>query len=105
MGREIIEVSTYRASSEGIDLEADDDSSYSASGRILRDNVFGTRDQDVVRRDFTINALYYDTESNTVTDYVDGFSDVKKQVLEFIGDPARRIEEDPVRMLRIVRFT
>jgi len=104
MGREIIEVSTYRASSEGIDLEADDDSSYSASGRILRDNVFGTRDQDVVRRDFTINALYYDTESNTVTDYVDGFSDVKKQVLEFIGDPARRIEEDPVRMLRIVRF-
>ena len=104
MGREVIEVSTYRASSESNDLKADDDSSYSASGRILRDNVFGSRDQDVVRRDFTINALYYDTESNTVTDYVDGFSDVKKQVLQFIGDPARRIEEDPVRMLRIARF-
>ncbi|MDP6551031.1 MAG: polynucleotide adenylyltransferase PcnB [Arenicellales bacterium] len=102
MGREVIEVSTYRA---GIDSESEaEESTHSHLGRILRDNVFGTREQDVFRRDFTANALYYDIGSNSLLDYVDGFSDIKSGRLRFIGDPAKRINEDPVRMLRAVRF-
>ncbi|HCK76747.1 MAG TPA: polynucleotide adenylyltransferase PcnB, partial [Gammaproteobacteria bacterium] len=102
VSREVIEVSTYRAGREG-DLQKET-GTQSQSGRILRDNVFGTRDQDVFRRDFTANALYYDIGSNALIDYVDGFSDVKSRQLRFIGDPATRINEDPVRMLRSVRF-
>jgi len=101
-GREVIEVSTYRAGREGgSEIE---NRSQSRSGRILRDNVFGTREQDVFRRDFTANALYYDIGSNSLIDYVDGFSDIKSRRLRFIGDPPTRISEDPVRMLRAVRF-
>ena len=102
MGREMIEVSTYRAGRDGDSKIGDD--ARSRSGRILRDNVFGTREQDVFRRDFTANALYYDIGSNSLIDYVDGFSDIKSRRLRFIGDPSTRINEDPVRMLRAVRF-
>ena len=70
----------------------------------MRDNVFGTRDDDARRRDFSINALYYDPVENVLIDYVGGFSDLQRQLLRVIGDPKRRFEEDPVRMLRAVRF-
>jgi poly(A) polymerase len=102
VGREVIEVSTYRAGNEG-DV-AREDAAQNKFGRILRDNVFGTRDQDVYRRDFTVNALYYDISSNTLIDYVNGLSDIQDGRLRFIGDPVTRINEDPVRMLRAVRF-
>jgi len=102
VGREVIEVSTYRAGNEG-DGERED-AAKNQFGRILRDNVFGTRDQDVYRRDFTVNALYYDISTNTLVDYVNGLSDIQAGRLRFIGDPATRINEDPVRMLRAVRF-
>ena len=75
VGREVIEVSTYRAGNE--DKAKQEDSVKNKFGRILRDNVFGTRDQDVHRRDFTANALYYDINTNTVVDYVRGLDDVE----------------------------
>ena len=102
VGREVIEVSTYRAGNEG-EVERED-AAKNKFGRILRDNVFGTRDQDVYRRDFTVNALYFDINTNTVVDYVRGLDDIKAGRLRFIGDPITRINEDPVRMLRAVRF-
>ncbi len=96
-GQEIIETSTYRAPAEATQ-ETDE------HGRILRDNVFGTQEQDAVRRDFTINALYYDPLSEEVIDYQGGVQDLKNRVVRMIGDPATRYREDPVRMLRAVRF-
>ena len=101
-GREVIEVSTYRAGNQ--DEAEREDSAKNKFGRILRDNVFGTRDQDVHRRDFTVNALYYDINTNTVVDYMRGLDDIEAGRLRFIGDPLTRINEDPVRMLRAVRF-
>ena len=102
MGREIIEVSTYRAGAT--DSDEYSIASQSVEGRILRDNVFGAREEDVFRRDFTVNALYYDLGNDQLIDYVGGFSDLSEGVIRFIGDPSRRIEEDPVRMLRVARF-
>tara|TARA_Y100000588_G_scaffold197218_1_gene211211 strand:+ start:1534 stop:2925 length:1392 start_codon:yes stop_codon:yes gene_type:complete len=102
VGREVIEVSTYRAGNEGDGKR--EDATQNKFGRILRDNVFGTRDQDVYRRDFTVNALYYDISTDTLVDYVNGLSDIQASRLRFIGDPVTRINEDPVRMLRAVRF-
>ena len=98
----MVEVSTYRAPPKrgSVGFEA-----HAEQGRILRDNVFGTRDDDAMRRDFSINALYYDPVENVLIDYVGGFSDLQRQLLRVIGDPKRRFEEDPVRMLRAVRFT
>lgn len=101
VGREVIEVSTYRAKP---DSEENDDSVLNEHGRILRDNVFGTREEDVLRRDLTVNALYYDPGSNTIFDYVGGFDDIHERRLRFIGNPQERLNEDPVRMLRAVRF-
>jgi tRNA nucleotidyltransferase/poly(A) polymerase len=75
-----------------------------ASGRVLRDNVWGPQDQDATRRDFTINAMYYDPETQIVVDYHGGIADAKKKVLRMIGDPATRYREDPVRIIRAVRF-
>ncbi|MGR8919423.1 MAG: polynucleotide adenylyltransferase PcnB [Gammaproteobacteria bacterium] len=99
-GREIIEVATFRAPHE-----ADDDASeVSDAGRILRDNVYGSIDDDVWRRDFTVNALYYDIADFSVIDYVGGVEDLKQGVMRLIGDPTLRYREDPVRMLRAVRF-
>lgn len=99
-GREIIEVATFRAAAN----HEDDDSSHDHEGRILRDNVYGTIDEDVWRRDFTCNALYYNIADFSVWDYTDGYEDVKHKRLRLIGDPAKRLREDPVRMLRAVRF-
>ena len=75
-----------------------------ASGRVLRDNVWGPQDEDAARRDFTINAMYYDPETGEVIDYHGGIADAKKKVLRMIGDPATRYREDPVRIIRAVRF-
>lgn len=98
-GQEIIEVSTFRASIA--DDAGDDDS---PEGRILRDNVYGTVDEDVWRRDFTVNALLYNIEDFSIVDYVAGLHDIKAGCLRLIGEPERRYREDPVRMLRAVRF-
>lgn len=75
-----------------------------ASGRVLRDNVWGEQHEDAARRDFTINAMYYDPATQTVLDYHDGMADVRARLLRMIGDPATRYREDPVRMLRVARF-
>lgn len=101
MGREIIEVSTYRSVPSGSDghLHA-----MSHSGRLLRDNVYGSREQDVVRRDFTVNAMFYDCERHQVIDYLGGFKDLHDRTLRIIGDAETRYIEDPVRMLRAIRF-
>lgn len=75
-----------------------------ASGRVLRDNVWGPQDEDATRRDFTVNAMYYDPVSQIVVDYHKGLQDAKKKTLRMIGDPATRYREDPVRIIRAVRF-
>ena len=94
-GREVIEVATFRATA--LPEQAD-------SGRILSDNEYGTLEQDVLRRDFTVNALYYDPEEGLVLDAVGGLDDLKQGTLRLLGDPENRYREDPVRMLRAVRF-
>ncbi len=76
-----------------------------ASGRVLRDNVWGPQEQDAARRDFTINAMYYDPETQVVVDYHGGIKDSTKRVLRMIGDPAQRYREDPVRIIRAIRFS
>ena len=96
-GQEIIETSTFRAASS-IEQTTDE------HGRILRDNVFGTLEEDAARRDFTLNSLYYDPSTEIVIDYHNGVADLKKGVVSIIGDPVKRYREDPVRMLRGVRF-
>ncbi len=96
-GQELIEVTTFRgASSE----EAPKD----AHGRVLRDNTFGDQHEDAERRDFTINAMYYDPEREQVLDYHGGMKDIRSKTLRIIGVPEARYREDPVRMLRVVRF-
>ena len=99
-GQEIIEVATFRANSDdgSGDRETED------GGRLLRDNVYGTIEDDAVRRDFTANALYYTVDDFSVRDYVGGFEDVNARVLKLIGDPDSRYREDPVRMLRAIRL-
>ncbi|MDH5765898.1 MAG: polynucleotide adenylyltransferase PcnB [Gammaproteobacteria bacterium] len=99
-GREIVEVATFRAGYEG----QTSDSLQDDAGRILRDNVYGDIEDDVWRRDFTINALYYDIADFSVVDYTGAMEDLKKQQLKLIGDPETRYREDPVRMLRAIRF-
>lgn len=99
-GREIVEVATFRGhhgTTSGGALMTED-------GRILRDNVYGDIDEDAWRRDFTINALYYNIKDFTVVDYVGGVEDIKAGYLRLIGDPEQRYREDPVRMLRAIRF-
>ena len=99
-GREIIEVATFRANSD----DGSGDRETHEGGRLLRDNVYGSIEDDAVRRDFTANALYYAIEDFSVRDYVGGFDDVQARVLRLIGDPEQRYREDPVRMLRAVRL-
>ncbi len=104
-GREIIEVATFRAlhdtaagdAAPAGDVEIED-------GRILRDNVYGTVEEDALRRDFTINSLYYDIRDFSVVDFAGGMEDLHAGRLRLIGDPETRYREDPVRMLRAVRF-
>lgn len=100
MGPDIVEVATFRAMARA----PDDDAELHASGRILRDNVYGTREDDAFRRDFTINALFYSIEDFSIIDYVGGMADIKVGQLRLIGDPVTRYREDPVRMLRAARF-
>ena len=95
---EIIEVSTFRAL---LDNAGDH---VAESGRILRDNVWGSQGEDAARRDFTINAMYYDPSTETVLDYHGGMADMQKKTMRMIGDPAKRYREDPIRMLRAIRF-
>ena len=99
-GHEIIEVATFRAAA----VHVNDDSALDQEGRILRDNVYGTIDEDVWRRDFTCNALYYNIADFSIWDYAGGVQDVERRKLVLIGDPEVRLREDPVRMLRAVRF-
>ncbi len=101
-GRDIIEVATFRAPHE--EAIEDAEALVEANGRILRDNVYGTLEQDVWRRDFTINSLYYDIADHTVIDFTGGVSDLREGVLRMIGNSEQRYHEDPVRMLRAVRF-
>ncbi|MBO9749557.1 MULTISPECIES: polynucleotide adenylyltransferase PcnB [Xanthomonas] len=98
-GREIIEVATFRANVDdgSGDRELD-------NGRLVRDNVYGTIEDDAIRRDFTCNALYYAIEDFSVRDYCGGFEDVQARLMKLIGDPQLRYQEDPVRMLRAVRL-
>ncbi|MDG2527107.1 polynucleotide adenylyltransferase PcnB [Stenotrophomonas sp. HITSZ_GD] len=98
-GREIIEVATFRANSD--DGSGDREME---NGRLVRDNVYGSIEDDAIRRDFTCNALYYAIEDFSVRDYVGGFEDVQARVMKLIGDPEQRYREDPVRMLRAVRL-
>ncbi len=114
---EVIEVSTFRAyldNAAAEQVKGNERTSKSelagmkhavdASGRVLRDNVWGPQDEDATRRDFTVNAMYYDPETQTVVDYHGGIQDAGKRVLRMIGDPAARYREDPVRIIRAVRF-
>ncbi len=97
MGPETVEVSTFRSADP-------DTSEKDEHGRVLRDNVFGSQDEDARRRDFTVNALYFDPATEEVVDFHGGLADLKKRVLRVIGDPETRYREDPIRMLRAVRL-
>ena len=97
LGSETVEVSTFR----GADTETAEKDEH---GRVLRDNVFGTQEEDARRRDFTVNALYFDPVSEEVVDFHGGLADLKKRTMRVIGDPETRYREDPVRMLRAVRL-
>ncbi len=104
-GSETIEVATYRRGHDPEQpSEGKDESHTDEHGRLLRDNVYGTQPDDAARRDFTINALFYDPSTQEIIDYHNGVADLKKKRLRMIGDPAVRYREDPVRMLRAVRF-
>jgi poly(A) polymerase len=125
-GQEIIEVATFRAAAapereDAEDLETDGEGvsvvdvpaaapfdsehrAFDTTGRILRDNIYGTIEEDVWRRDFAANGLYYNIDDFSIWDFVDGVSDVRARRLKLIGDPETRYREDPVRMLRAVRF-
>ena len=101
MGREVIEVATFRA---GFDESAGDPDHVRVDGRIVRDNVYGTLEEDAWRRDFTVNCLYYDHRERTVIDFTGGYADARERKLRLIGSANERYREDPVRMLRAVRF-
>ncbi|MCR6652279.1 MAG: polynucleotide adenylyltransferase PcnB [Cellvibrionaceae bacterium] len=101
-GREIIEVTTFRAHHDQSDNPKDAEQSH--TGMLLRDNVYGDIESDAVRRDFSVNALYYDPSNGNLLDYTNGLADLNRRVLQMIGDPEARYREDPVRMLRAVRF-
>ncbi len=113
-GREIIEVTTFRAPHD-VNVEIDEsasrrgirnlDSAHSTAGMILRDNVYGNVDEDALRRDFTVNALYYTTKDFSILDFSTGMQDLKERKIRMIGDPVARYKEDPVRMLRALRFS
>ncbi len=101
IGREVIEVTTFRGHhSDGEEHEAQQ----SEHGMLLRDNVYGDLESDAVRRDFTVNALYYTTNGFEIHDYTGGMGDIQQRLIRMIGDPETRYKEDPVRMLRAVRF-
>ena len=98
-GREIIEVTTFRGQNSDSNQQIESD-----TGQLLRDNVYGDLQSDALRRDFTANALYYSAKDLAIYDYTNGMEDIKNRQLKMIGDPATRYKEDPVRLLRAVRF-
>lgn len=100
-GREIIEVATFRGQTD----DGTGDRQVHQDGRVIRDNVYGTIEEDAVRRDFTANALYYNIADFSVHDFVGGFEDVLNKRMRLIGDPDERYREDPVRMLRAIRLS
>lgn len=117
-GNDVIEVSTFRAYFDPAAAQtvngnekslknflADKSLAVDGSGRVLRDNVWGEQQDDAARRDFTINAMYYDPLKDVVVDYHNGFKDAQKRILRMIGDATVRYREDPVRILRVVRFS
>lgn len=99
-GREIIEVATFRGPGD----DAPNDDRVTKGNLILRDNVYGTLEEDAWRRDFTVNALYYNIRDFSLIDFVDGMADMQSRTLRLIGDPVARYQEDPVRMIRAIRF-
>lgn len=111
-GQETIEVSTFRGHHEAVSSDSagaqtvrEGDAKTNDSGRILRDNIFGSVEEDAARRDFTANALYYNPANEEVLDFHNGVADIKANLLRMIGDPLTRYQEDPVRMLRAVRLS
>lgn len=102
-GPEIIEVATFRALHQPGDEPEEGDVAYE-DGRIIRDNVYGTLAEDAVRRDFTVNSLYYNIADFSVVDHAGGMADLEAGLIRLIGDPRERFREDPVRLLRAVRF-
>ncbi len=103
-GREVIEVTTFRGQ------HPDEDQSHphavrSETGQLLRDNIYGTLEEDALRRDFSANSLYYDISNETILDYTDGYADIEARRLKMVGNPVERFKEDPVRLLRAVRFS
>lgn len=112
-GREIIEVSTFRAAhTDSVQVEGESlsrkvkhlDSARSSSGMLLRDNVYGDIEDDAIRRDFTVNALYYTVQNYEIHDFLNGLKDIQARTLRMIGEPLERYREDPVRTLRAVRL-
>lgn len=101
---EIIEVATFRGQGVG-DIESEDRRVLDQAGRIISDNAYGTIEEDAWRRDFTINALYYNIADFSIVDYVGGMADIRDRTLRLIGDPETRYREDPVRMIRAARLS
>jgi len=99
-GRDVIEVATFRAAHD-----KGDGGEVGDAGQIVRDNVFGTVEEDAMRRDFSVNALYYNIANDSITDYCGGLNDMRDGVFRLIGDPVTRCEEDPVRVLRAARLS
>ncbi|NND00363.1 MAG: polynucleotide adenylyltransferase PcnB [Gammaproteobacteria bacterium] len=103
-GYEVIEVATFRANASDRENVGSHEMTEGDQGQLLRDNVYGSIEEDVVRRDFRVNALYYDPIEDEVLDFVGGMDDIEQRKLISIGEPEQRFREDPVRMLRVVRF-
>ena len=101
---EVIEVATFRAPTPTEEKESEPNEFAARDGVVVRDNVFGTAEQDALRRDFTVNALFYNIADFAIIDYAGGLEDLNKKVIRVIGDPETRFTEDPVRILRAVRF-
>jgi len=98
-GRGVVEVATFRGTEA-----LDDDIKTNERGMLIRDNVYGTLNQDAWRRDFTINSLYYNIQDSSIVDFTNGVNDIKLKQIRMIGEPEKRYQEDPVRMLRAIRF-
>ncbi len=103
--KEIIEVATFRGQSDTFEAETDEDHQTNEQGMLVRDNVFGTLEDDAWRRDFTINSMYYRVTDSAIIDFTGGKADCDKRLIRIIGQPTQRYKEDPVRMIRAIRFS
>ncbi len=103
-GQDIIEVTTFRSNNTCASDPAITHTQQNEEGMLLRDNVYGTVEEDAIRRDFTVNAFYYSVKDFCIYDYCNGINDLENKLLRIIGDPETRYREDPVRMLRAIRF-